>query len=64
MALLDMEFNMGSNFTEQKWPSLYRAVEQRDWLKASQESHRYQVSRERNNDIQGKFEQAHNQDFD
>jgi hypothetical protein len=35
-----MEYNMGSNFTETKWPNFYEAVSEQNWLKASQETDR------------------------
>ncbi|MBI2233987.1 MAG: peptidoglycan-binding protein [Micavibrio aeruginosavorus] len=55
MALLDMQFNMGRNFSRQKWSKLYKAVEGEDWLSAAKESNRKDVGRERNEEIRKFF---------
>lgn len=40
-ALIDMEYNLGrSGFGERKWPSLYKAVREKDWRTAAKESER------------------------
>lgn len=48
-ALLDMEFNIGLvKFNRQKWPSLFAAIDRRDWKRAAQESNRKDVQFDRN----------------
>lgn len=55
-ALLDMMFNIGlTKFTKSKWPSLFAAVENKNWTSAAAESHRTEVSDERNNAIRDLF---------
>lgn len=55
MALLDMQFNMGRNFSRQKWSKLYKAVEGEDWSSAAKESNRKDVGKERNEEIRKFF---------
>lgn len=58
-ALLDMEFNIGpTKFSRQKWPSLFAAIDKKDWQKAAQESHRKDVQPERNKDTYDLFMSA------
>jgi GH24 family phage-related lysozyme (muramidase) len=55
-ALLDMMFNIGvTKFTKNKWPSLFAAVESKDWTTAAAESHRPDVPDGRNNAIRDLF---------
>lgn len=55
-ALLDMMFNIGpTKFTKSKWPSLFAAVENKDWTAAAAQSHRADVSDDRNNAIRDLF---------
>lgn len=55
-ALLDMMFNIGkTKFTKNKWPSLFAAVEKKDWKTAAAESHRSDVPDGRNDAIRDLF---------
>lgn len=55
-ALLDMEFNIGpTKFNRQKWPSLFAAIDKKDWKKAAQESNRKDVQLKRNKDTYDLF---------
>jgi GH24 family phage-related lysozyme (muramidase) len=41
IALMDMIYNLGeTRFSRTKWPSLFKAVNQRDWETAAEQSHR------------------------
>ena len=52
MALLDMQYNMGGNFSSEKWPSFHEGLRNKDITKMAEQSHRYQVGEDRNNWIQ------------
>jgi len=55
-ALLDMMFNIGlTKFKKSNWPSLFAAVETKDWKKAASESHRSDVPDNRNDAIRDLF---------
>lgn len=49
MGLLDMQYNMGGNFTVEKWPSFHEGLRNKDITKMTEQSHRYQVGEDRNN---------------
>lgn len=49
MGLLDMQYNMGGNFTVEKWPSFHEGLKNKDITKMAEQSHRYQVGEDRNN---------------
>jgi len=49
ISLIDMLFNMGETvFSRGGWPNLFKAVNQRDWRTAAEESHRKDVPEDRN----------------
>lgn len=52
MVLLDMQYNMGENFSSEKWPSFHEGLRNKDITKMAEQSHRYQVGEDRNNWIQ------------
>ena len=66
-ALLDMQYNLGENFTPIRqynedgtkkadgWPKLYRDVNNQDWKNAAKESNRPQVGKDRNNFVREQF---------
>ena len=49
VTLLDMQYNMGGNFTVEKWPSFHEGLRNKDITKMAEQSHRYQVGEARNN---------------
>ena len=49
VVLLDMQYNMGGNFSAEKWPSFYEGLRNKDITKMAEQSHRYQVGEDRNN---------------
>lgn len=58
-ALLDMQFNMGyPNFSAQKWPRLFEAIDGQDWTTAAEQSRRKDVDQSRNNLIFDLFRRA------
>lgn len=69
-ALLDMQFNMGDTKFQTEtyndatktfkpaWPKLFDAVDRQDWKAAGDESHRKDVSEDRNAEIKNLFYQA------
>jgi len=55
-ALMDMQYNLGSTkFRRKNWPSLFDAVDQKDWERAARESNRKGISNKRNKNIRDKF---------
>jgi GH24 family phage-related lysozyme (muramidase) len=55
-ALLDMMFNIGlTKFTKDNWPKLFEAVEAKNWRTAAAQSHRSDVSDDRNDAIRDLF---------
>ena len=46
---MDFQYNMGENFTPEKWPAFYKALKNKDITKMAEESHRSQVGETRNN---------------
>jgi GH24 family phage-related lysozyme (muramidase) len=59
LACMDMIFNLGMTGLNREWPKFKIAVRQKNWRKAATESYRYQVSKERNNEIRSLFLKAH-----
>jgi GH24 family phage-related lysozyme (muramidase) len=58
-ALLDMMFNLGlPKFSKAKWPTLFIAVEKKDWMTAATESNRPDVQDDRNQAIHDLFVSA------
>ncbi len=58
-ALLDMMFNIGlTKFNETEWPSLFKAVRNKDWKTAATECSRKDVPEDRNAEIKQLFESA------
>lgn len=58
-ALLDLRYNMGGNFNDDKWPDFFEAFDIDNYDIQSKESHRKSpISEERNDWVQDKFEQA------
>ena len=47
-VLLDFQYNMGGNFTPEKWPAFYEGLKNKDITKMAEESHRSQVGEDRN----------------
>ncbi len=68
IALMDMEYNMGSKFQEHRidaqtgkdkgWPDFWKAVKEQDWDTAAEQSHRWQVGTDRNSDTATRFRKA------
>ena len=59
MALLDLIFNVGMTNLNTQWPRLKKAVLNKNWEKAAQESNRkYPIPPERNNYVKNLFEKA------
>jgi GH24 family phage-related lysozyme (muramidase) len=55
-ALLDMMYNMGAGeFSEDRWPHLFAAVEAKDWATAAQQCTRQGIGDERNNATRALF---------
>ncbi|MGD9536649.1 MAG: hypothetical protein AB7P52_13475 [Alphaproteobacteria bacterium] len=48
VALFDMGYNLGWAYINGVWKKLKRALQERDWVEAARESHRRQVSVQRN----------------
>ena len=49
IVVTDMMYNMGpTKFTKEKWKNFFKAIDERDWKKAAQESHRKDISKRRN----------------
>ena len=57
-ALTDMAFNLGTNGLVTKFPLFTKAIKERDWLKASQQSNRPQVNEQRNKLVRDWLEAA------
>lgn len=58
-VMLDMRYNMGNNFNEDKWEDLFDALIINDYEGAAKEVHRkYPISKERNDWARTKTEQA------
>ncbi len=51
-AIMDIQYNIGNkNFSKEKWPKFYTAIDQRDYDTAAAESHRKDVGIERNKEV-------------
>ncbi len=57
-ALVDMAYNLGTNGLMEKFPTLVKAVRNRDWSTASQECHRRGVGVDRNDAVRRLFVDA------
>jgi GH24 family phage-related lysozyme (muramidase) len=58
LGLLDMEFNMGINFSKAKWPKLFKAVEEKNWATVKTECNRPEVQDSRNSWTKARFQEA------
>lgn len=57
-SLYDMIYNLGASGLENKFPTFTKAIKDRDWQKAADESHRTGISDTRNDYVKGLLEQA------
>ena len=48
-VIVDMQYNMGGNFTSSKWPMFFEAIKEREWKTAARESQSYDIQLDRNN---------------
>ena len=58
LALFDMIFNLGMTALRKEWPKFNEEIKIKDWRKAADESHRPDVSAERNMYVKDLFEKA------
>ncbi len=49
LVIMDMQYNMGGNFTNDKWPNFFEAIKQGDWKTAASESSSKDIGKKRNN---------------
>ena len=49
LVIMDMQYNMGGNFTKDKWPKFFEAIKQGDWKIAASESNSKDIGKKRNN---------------
>ncbi|MGN0929658.1 MAG: pesticin C-terminus-like muramidase [Alphaproteobacteria bacterium] len=48
-VIIDMQYNMGGNFTSAKWPVFFGAIKDRDWKTASEQCSSTDIQDDRNN---------------
>ena len=48
LVIMDMQYNMGGNFTKDKWPKFFEAIKQGDWKTAARESQSFDIQASRN----------------
>jgi hypothetical protein len=56
---MDMIFNLGeTKFSRGNWPNFFKAVNQREWRMAAEQSHRRGISEKRNGHTRDQFLKA------